>query len=148
MFYARPNRATQVMNSFFGWLASVGLTPKDTVRLEVRGRKSGETRSVAVTSVEHEGQRYLVSPRGESEWVRNVRAAGGEATIRRGRREGVRLEEVPAAERAPILKAYLGKTAMATRQHFGIDPKAHLSVFEGIAARHPVFRVEELEPKT
>jgi len=148
MFYRRPTKLTQILNKAFARLASLGLTPKDTVTLEVRGRRSGRVRTNVVTWVEWEGERYLVSPRGESEWVRNVRAAGGEATIRRGRREGVRLEEVPAAERAPILKAYLGKTAMATRQHFGIDPKAHLSVFEGIAARHPVFRVEELEPKT
>jgi len=141
MFYARPNRATQVMNRLFGWLASVGLTPKDTVRLEVRGRKSGETRSVAVTSVEHEGQRYLVSPRGESEWVRNARAAGGEAELRHGKAEAVRLEELPAGERAAIIQAYLKKTQRATGQHFGVKAEAGIEEFEGIASRHPVFRV-------
>jgi len=140
MFYARPSRATQVMNSFFGWLASVGLTPKDTVRLEVRGRRSGEMRSVAVTSVEHEGQRYLVSPRGESEWVRNVRAAG-EAVLRHGKPEAVRLEELPAGERAAIIQAYLKKTQRATGQHFGVKAEAGIEEFEGIASRHPVFRI-------
>ncbi len=140
-FYRRPMILTQMMNRFVSWLASQGLTSADTVTLEVKGRRSGRVRSNPVTWVEHEGERYLVSPRGESEWVRNVRAAGGEAELRHRGRQRVRLEEVPAEVRAPIIKAYLGKTATATRQHFGVDPKADLSEFEAIAARHPVFRV-------
>ena len=140
-FYRRPSRLTRAFNRAFSWLASLGLTPSDTVTLEVKGRRTGAVRSTVVTSVEHEGVRYLVSPRGESEWVRNVRAAGGEAAIRRRGRRSVRLEEVPAEQRAPILKAYLGKTAAATRQHFEIDPKAEVAEFEAIAGRHPVFRM-------
>ncbi|KKL75081.1 hypothetical protein LCGC14_2058450, partial [marine sediment metagenome] len=89
--------------------------------------------------------RYLVSPRGEAEWVRNVRAAGGDAVIRHGRRQRVRLEEVAAEQRALILKAYLGENALSTRQHFGLDPKAELAEFERIAARHPVFRIVMVE---
>ena len=142
-FYHRPTTLTQLLNRTMGWLASLGLTPSDTVTLEVKGRRSGAVRSTVVTWVEHERTRYLVSPRGESEWVRNVRAAGGEAAIRRRGRRNVRLEEVPAEQRAPIIKAYLGKTAMATKQHFGIDPKAELAEFEAISGRHPVFRVIE-----
>ena len=90
-FYHRPTRLTQLLNRTMGWLASLGLTPSDTVTLEVKGRRSGAVRSAVVTWVEHEGTRYLVSPRGESEWVRNVRAAGGEAEIRRRGRRSVRL---------------------------------------------------------
>ena len=143
-FYRRPTTLTQLLNRTMGWLASLGLTPSDTVTLEVKGRRSGAVRSAVVTWVEHEGTRYLVSPRGESEWVRNVRAAGGEAAIRRRGQRSVRLEEVPAEQRAPVIKAYLGKTAMATKQHFGVDPKADVAEFETIAARHPVFRVIEV----
>ena len=140
-FYRRPIKLTQMINRFVSWLASLGLTSSDTVTLEVKGRRSGVVRSNPVTWVEHEGERYLVSPRGESEWVRNVRAAGGDAVIRRRGRQPVQREEVPAEERAPIIKAYLEKTARATRQHFGIDPKAELGEFEAIAGRHPVFRI-------
>ena len=140
-FYRRPMKLTQVMNRFVSWLASLGVTSSDTVTLEVKGRRSGRVRSNPVTWVEHEGERYLVSPRGEAEWVRNVRAAEGEAVIRHRGRQRVRLEEVPAEERASIIKSYLAKTARATRQHFGIDPKAELGEFEAIAARHPVFRI-------
>ncbi len=142
-FYRRPTKLTQTFNRFFSWFTSLGLTPSRMVTLEVKGRRSGQARSNPLNRVEHEGERYLVSPRGESEWVRNVRAVGGEAVIRHGGRRKVRLEEVPAEERAPIIKAYLGKTAKVTRQHFGIDPKAELAEFEGIAARHPVFRITQ-----
>ena len=140
-FYRRPMKLTQMFNRFVSWLASLGVTPSDMVTLEMRGRRSGRVRSNAVTWVEHEGERYLVSPRGESEWVRNVRASGGDAVIRHRGRRDVRLDEVPAERRAPILEAYLRKTASATRQHFGLDPKAGIEEFQRIAARHPVFRI-------
>src|SRR3972149_7973872 len=103
MFSRRPSAPTQLLNRFVSWLASLGFTPSDTVTLEVEGRRSGRVYSNAVTWVEVDGQRYLVSPRGKSEWVRNARAAKGEAVIRhRGRRQ-VRLEELPADQRAPVL---------------------------------------------
>lgn len=139
--YRRPSRLTRAFNRAFSWLASLGLTPSDTVTLEVKGRRSGEVRSNPATWVEQGGERYLVSPRGEAEWVRNVRAAGGEAVLRHRGRRRVRLEEVPAEQRAPILKAYLKKTAISTRQHFGLQPEAGLEQFEEVAARHPVFRI-------
>ena len=143
MLYRRPSAPTQLLNRFVSWLASFGLTPSDTVTLEVKGRRSGRVYSNAVTWVEVDGQRYLVSPRGESEWVRNARAARGEGVIRhRGRRQ-VHLEEIAIGDRAPVLKAYLKKTAVATRQHFGLSPDAPLEEFGRIAARHPVFRVIE-----
>lgn len=143
--YRRPTMLTQMMNKLTSWLASLGLTPSDTVTLEAKGRRSGTVHSNAVTWVEQDGERYLVSPRGESEWVRNVRAADGEAVIRHRGRQPVRLEELPAEQRAPIIKAYLKKTEKATRQHFGIDAEAELAEFEAIAARHPVFRIVEAD---
>ena len=81
-FYHRPAMLTQTMNRLMGWLASLGLTPSRMITLEVKGRRSGQPRSTVVNEVEYEGERYLVSPRGETEWVRNVRAAGGEACPR------------------------------------------------------------------
>ncbi len=137
-------KATQMMNRLTSWLASLGLMPSKTVTLEVRGRRSGQMRSVVINWVEQDGQRYFVSPRGEAEWVRNVRAGGGEAVISRRGGQSVRLEELPVEQRAPVLKAYLGENAWSTRQHFGVDPKAELAEFEGIAARHPVFRIKEV----
>jgi deazaflavin-dependent oxidoreductase (nitroreductase family) len=139
--YHKPSPLVKAMNSVFGHLASWGLIPGDTALLQVKGRRSGQTRSNAVTWVEHDGQRYLVAPRGNTEWVRNVRAAGGEAILKRRKIERVRLEEVPVEQRAPIIKSYLKKTALVTKREFGIDPEAPLEEFEKIADRHPVFRI-------
>jgi len=88
-----------------------------------------------------DGQRYLVSMLGENvEWVRNVRAAGGRAGLRHGRREEVRLEEVTVEVRAPLIKAYL-RRAPGARPHVPVHKDAPLSEFERIAAQIPVFRV-------
>jgi hypothetical protein len=94
-----------------------------------------------VNVVTHDGQRYLVAPRGDTEWVRNTRAAAGEAVIRRGKAEPVLLSEVPVSERAPIIQTYLRANALETKREFGIDPKAPLEDFEKIADKHPVFRI-------
>ena len=139
--YHKPSGLVKAMNSFVGWLGSLGLIPGGTARLQVKGRRSGKTRMNAVTWVEHEGQRYLVAPRGNTEWVRNVRADGGRAVLKHGKSEAVRLQEVPVEQRAPIIKPYLKKTKMATRREFGLDPDAPMEEFERIAPDHPVFRI-------
>jgi hypothetical protein len=76
----------------------------------------------------------------EVDWVRNVKAAGGNVTLRHGRREEVQLEEVPANLRAPVLKAYL-KRAPGARPHLPIHKDAPLSEFEQVSSQFPVFRV-------
>jgi hypothetical protein len=88
-----------------------------------------------------DGERYLVSMLGEEvDWVRNVKAAGGNVALRHGSREEIRLEEVAADRRAPVLKAYL-KRAPGARPHLPIDKGAPLSEFEQVAPQFPVFRV-------
>jgi hypothetical protein len=88
-----------------------------------------------------EGERYLVSMLGAGvDWVRNVKAANGNVILRHGRREEVRLEEVPVNQRAPVLKAYL-KRAPGARPHIPIHKDAALSEFERVASQFPVFRV-------
>ena len=152
LFYrgGRPTRAGRFGNRCWSWLVSSGLTPSKwpgtpvigPATLEVRGRRTGRPRSNMVTWVEYEGDRYFVSMLGEgSEWVRNLRAAGGEAVFRQGARRPVRLKEVPAVERAPVIQAWYRRTYVSTRYHFGIDPKAAIEEFERAAPDHPVFRI-------
>jgi deazaflavin-dependent oxidoreductase (nitroreductase family) len=113
------------------------------VLLQTRGRRSGKLRTTILLTANHEGERYLVSVTGgEAQWVRNVRAAGGEVFIRHGRCRAVRLEEVPVEQRAPVLKAYL-KWALGARPLFEVSHKAPVEEFEGIAPRHPVFRIAQ-----
>jgi deazaflavin-dependent oxidoreductase (nitroreductase family) len=122
-------------------LASAGLSPSRLVTLEVRGRRSGRLISLPVVVAEYQGERYLVAMLGErAHWVSNVRAAGGHAVLRYGRREAVRLDEVDLGARAPILRQYL-EVAPGARAHIPVDRHAPLEEFERIAARYPVFLV-------
>lgn len=149
----RPTRAGRMINRAWTWAAGAGLTPSvwpgeprgGTIALETRGRRSGETRSHVVTWVQVDGERYLVSMLGErSDWVRNARAADGEAAIHHGDRKPVRLVEVPVEQRAPIIKAYLKRTRISTQEHLGgIAVDAPLEEFARIAPSHPVFRIVE-----
>ena len=117
------------------------------VALEVIGRKSGRIISFPVVMVTVDGQRYLASMLGDNtQWVRNVRAAGGKAVLRSGGYENVQLEEIPADQRAPLLKAYL-HAAPGARPHVPIDMDAPLAEFEKIATEFPVFLVVSNQKK-
>lgn len=141
MVYKKPNTLTKKLSSFFGWLAARGFGPNRMVRLEHKGRVSGGMRSTAVVWTEHDGQRYLVAPRGETQWVRNVRADGGRAVLRRGgTAETVRLEEIPVEGRAAIIKQYVGENKLVKGQ-FGLDPDDPIEKYTGIAANHPTFLI-------
>ncbi len=138
---------------FVGWLnrrvapliTALGLTPR-SVTLEVTGRRSGKPIRLSISPAEIGGREYLVSLYGEPAWVKNVRAAGGEAHVVHGGRRRVRLEEVPVAERAPILLAYVQRRAFtrstrrAKRLYFGLDEPT-LHDMRGMAERFPVFEI-------
>ena len=88
----------------------------------------------------YQGDRYLVSMLGESNWVRNVRAADGRAVLRRSRSEAVRLIEVPVRDRAPVLRRYVAASPGA-RAHIPVSRRAPVAEFDALAANLPVFRV-------
>jgi len=137
----RPNPVAAFLNRGTAVVVAAGIGPRRMARLEVRGRRSGRVLSFPVVVADHEDQRYLVAMLGtQANWVRNVRAAGGEAVLRHGRRESVRLEEVEAGARAPILQRYL-QVAPGARAHFPVDRHAPLERFEAIAEQYPVFRI-------
>jgi deazaflavin-dependent oxidoreductase (nitroreductase family) len=137
----RPNWIARIVNRATATVASSGVAANYLETLEVTGRKSGRTFSLPVVIAIVDGQRYLVSMLGDNvSWVQNVRAAGGRAVLRSGRREEVQLEEVPASQRAPILRAYLQR-APGARPHVPVNKDAALAEFEKIAAAFPVFRV-------
>ena len=138
----RPTTAGRLVNAFWARVYGLGLFPQWLARLEVAGRRSGVVRSIPVAVAHYEGERYLVSMLGErSEWVRNVRAAGGRATLRHGIREPVQLVDVPVELRAPIIKEYL-RIAPGGRPHIPVDKDAPVADFEPIAGTYPVFSIE------
>lgn len=137
----RPHWIAKISNRVSAILASTSPKFYGMVTLEVVGRKSGRIVSFPLVMVTVEGERYLASMLGEnSQWVRNVRAAGGKAVLHSGSREDVQLVEMPAGQRAPILKAYL-QAAPGARPHVPVSQDAPLAEFEKIAASFPVFRV-------
>jgi len=132
------------------WYTSLGLT-SGTVTLEVRGRKTGKPIRVSLTAVRRQGSRYLVSlAGGESQWVKNVRAAEGRAIVLSGRRTPVRLVEIPDAEKPPVLLGYVQQRAFShsgaesARLFFGLGPKPTLADMQAIASRYIVFRIENV----
>lgn len=136
----RPNALSRRLNAAQAWVTSRGMTPSLMVSLETKGRRTGKTMSVPLVVAELGGERYLVSMLGENaDWVRNVRA-NGEAVLRYGTLEKVRLQEVPVPDRAPILQAYLHR-APGGRPHFDIGFNAPLEEFARVAPRYPVFRI-------
>jgi deazaflavin-dependent oxidoreductase (nitroreductase family) len=137
----RPGQIAKIVNRMWAIVASRNVMSNGLVALEVIGRKSGRIISFPLVMVTVDGQRYLASMLGDNtQWVRNVRAAGGAAVLRNGGREDVRLEEISVDQRAPILKAYL-QAAPGARPHVLVDKDAPLAEFEEIVATHPVFRL-------
>jgi hypothetical protein len=137
----RPNWLAMVINRFWAAIHSLGVAPNYLVTLEVTGRRSRRRISLPLAMVVIEGERYLVSMLGaDVEWVRNVRAAGGNVILRHGLSEEVHLEELAEDQRPPVLKAYL-KRAPGARPHFPIEADASLSEFDRVSSQFPVFRV-------
>jgi len=148
--YRRPPEAYLRMQWLGPLLNRLGISPKDVVTLEVPGRQSGVLRRTTLVRAVCHGDHYLVSLAGESEWVRNVRAVGGYVQI--GRREllPATLVEIPAEDRAPVIRAYLmrwgrraGSRAVAkeARSFFGVSADPSLEEIQGVAQYYPVFRI-------
>ena len=139
---ARPHLLARLLNWPSALLQSTGLVmPDRLVTLEVPGRRTGRLVSLPIVVTEYEGERYLVAMLGpQTNWVRNVRAAGGRAVLRHGRREVVHLVEIDPGDRAPILRRYL-EIAPGARAHIQVDHRAPLEEFDRIAAQIPVFRI-------
>jgi hypothetical protein len=138
----RPTRFGRIHNRIYAWISALGLTPPILITLQVRSRSNGRLCSIILATVNYEGSRYAVSMLGDnSEWVKNIRAAGGDACIKRGRSISVKLIEVPPADRAEILKAWC-QVAPSGRRHLPVSHEAPVSAFEAIAGNYPVFRID------
>ena len=141
--YVRLSWFDQVFNGVARTLTGLGVSLYGSRNLAVRGRKSGEWRVVPVNLLVCDGVRYLVAPRGEAHWVRNLRAArAGE--LRLGRRsEPFRAIEVADADKPPILRAYLERWRFEVDRFFeGLGPTPSDDDLRRVAGRYPVFRIE------
>jgi deazaflavin-dependent oxidoreductase (nitroreductase family) len=143
MKYDKPDWATKnIFNPLIAFATRLGLSMRGSRILAVKGRKTGEWRTTPVNLLNLDGQRYLVAPRGDTQWSRNVRAAGG-GELRLGRkREEFRIEELSNEAKPDVLRAYLKLWKMETGKWF--DGVTHESSDEDvlrIAPDHPAFRI-------
>lgn len=148
--YLAPSWFTRrVFNPLVARLTRWGVSLKGSRVLEVRGRTSGETRATVVNLLTVDDTRYLVAPRGETQWVRNLRAAG-EGVLRLGRRrEAFRATELSDEEKAPILRAYLAAWAWEVGAFFeGLTADATDAEIAAVAPGFPVFAVASLAGPT
>lgn len=138
----RPTRLGRLWSRLYAWVSGLGLVPSMLLTLQTRDRRSGRVSSTILVVAAYQGQRYLVSMLGDgSEWVQNVRATGGKASVKRGRSRPIQLTEIPPHERAAILKAW-AQVATSGRRHLPVPHDAPLSAFEAIAGDYPVFRID------
>jgi deazaflavin-dependent oxidoreductase (nitroreductase family) len=141
--YKRPGWFTKhVFNPTVAGLTRAGLSVMGSRVLEVRGRKSGEPRRTPVNLLEFEGSRYLVAPRGHTQWVRNLRQSH-EGRLWLGRRsEPFTAIEVSDEDKAPVLRAYLKRWKAEVGAFFeGVGPDASDEELRRVAPDHPVFRL-------
>lgn len=131
----------RISNVVMAALLRRGVTVGSNVLLTVPGRTSGEPRTTPVTILEWNGERWLQSPFGEANWVRNLRAAGS-ATLTSGRRsEPISVVELTPAEAAPVFKGTLAAYPSFIKKYYDVTAESPLDAFEAEARRHPMFRV-------
>jgi deazaflavin-dependent oxidoreductase (nitroreductase family) len=141
--YVEPGWFTRtVFNPMVAALTRAGISVWGSRELRVRGRKSGEWRTTPVNLLTFEGERYLVAPRGETQWVRNLRVAGG-GELRVGRHiEAFQATELDDDEKVEVLRAYLKRWKMEVGVFFdGVDGKSSDDELRRIGPKHPVFRL-------
>ena len=142
-YVAPTSRGDVLFTKAVRWLTEHGVSLLGSRVLTVRGRRTGTPQSVPVNLLTLDGERYLVAPRGNTQWVRNVRAAG-EAKLRVGRRvEQVRLVEVPVGDRGPVLRVYLQRWGWEVGRFVeGLSTTSTDDELAAAAPGMPVFRVE------
>jgi hypothetical protein len=142
--YIKPGFFTaRIFNPILNFLAGrLGVSFRGAHVLSVQGRKTGQWRSIPVNPLTLGGKRYLVAPRGETEWVRNIRVSRTARLTLGGRSETVRVEEVADGDKAPILRAYLTVWALEVGRFFrGVGADASDAELIRIGPHHPIFRI-------
>jgi deazaflavin-dependent oxidoreductase (nitroreductase family) len=139
--FRAPTAAERVFNHVFGFLVGIGLGFSYNYLLQVRGRKSGKLYSTPINLLELGGKRFLVAPRGQTQWVRNAEAAS-EITLKKGsRRLKFRLRPLPAAEKLEVLKAYLDTFKREVQRYFPIPAGSPVQAFADLAGSYPAFEL-------
>jgi hypothetical protein len=141
--YDQPTPAARAFNGVFRLLAEAGISVAGTVAIRVRGRKTGKRRGVVVNLLTVDGRDYVVSPRGNTQWVRNARAAGGIEMGPRWRSREVRIAEVADDAKPELLKRYLDRWFWEVKGHVGgLTPESSAAELIATAPSIPVFELQ------
>ena len=139
--FRKPTAFEKFVNRTFGFLIGLGVGPAHIYLLEVRGRKSGKLFSTPVDLLKLNNKRYLVAPRGRTQWVRNAEAAG-EITLKKGsKREKFRLRQITSPEKLPILQAYLDSFKSEVQRYFTVPAGSPPEAFSSVAEGYPAFEL-------
>ena len=143
--YRRPSAIERAFGRILTSLVWIGLVRGHFYVLEVRGRSSGKTISLPVDPLDLDGHRYLVCARGNSNWVRNARAAGRVVLARALRRQAYVVRELTPTLRPPVLKAYLDRYATEVQRFFPVPKGSAVEAFNDLATQYPVFELQDVD---
>lgn len=131
----------RIFNRAFGFLVGLGLALPHNYLLQVRGRRTGRIHSTPIDLLEFRGRRFLVAPRGRTQWVRNAEAAR-EVTLKKGTtQQRFRLRPIPEGEKLEILKAYLDRFKLTVQRYFPVPAGSAPQAFVDLATHYPVFEL-------
>ena len=139
--FREPSAGEKIFNRLFGFLVGLGLGFSFNYLLEVRGRKTGKIYSTPIDLLEMNGKKYLVAPRGRTQWVRNAEVSGEVTLKKSGRRRSYKLRTLADSEKPEILKSYLMRYGAAVQRFFPVRPDAPLTAFAEIAAGYPAYEL-------
>lgn len=139
--FRAPSAGERLFNRIFGFLVGFGIGFSYNYLLQVRGRKTGKLYSTPIDLLELDGKRYLVAPRGRTQWVRNAEAAG-QVTLKKGSRsQQYRLLSLSDAEKAVILKAYLDTFRREVQRYFPVPAGSPPEAFLPLLNSYPAFEL-------
>lgn len=139
--FRAPSAVERVFNRIFGFVVGLGWGFSYNYLLQVRGRKSGKIYSTPIDLLERDGKRFLVAPRGRTQWVRNAEAAG-EITLKKGKlRQIFRLRALSDQEKPEILKAYLDQFKREVQTYFPVAAGSPVEAFRGLVESYPAFEL-------
>lgn len=139
--FRAPSAVERMFNRAFGFLVGAGLGFSYNYLLQVRGRKTGKLYSTPIDLLELNGKRFLVAPRGRTQWVRNAEAAG-EVTLKKGRVvQRFRLRPLSDAEKPAVLKAYLDRFQKEVQRYFPVPAGSPPEAFKDLVQSYPAFEL-------
>ena len=139
--FRKPSATERLFNRAFGFLVGLGLGLPHNYLVQVRGRKTGRLYSTPIDLLELNGRRFLVAPRGRTQWVRNAEAAG-EVTLKKGRtRVRYRLRPIPDGEKLEILKTYFDRFHATVQRYFPVPAGSPPEAFAALAPNYPAFEL-------